>query len=441
MKLALRLSRRALAWASLAAGAIALAAALPSCGEKTTPFDTNLLKNPSFEDVENGTPKHWQLGVFRGLEGQPEVRYGVDTEFAVDGQNSWRFSGDPGTRRWYVLTQEVEVRDVAHIRLQGWIQTDQVRRGVDQHSQSNYLLTFFDENHTRFSDLRFMDKRSRFRAGTNPWMEEDFVVKLPEGTRYVLVSCVLGCDGTAWFDNVSLSAVTPIEWQTQRTKNFVFHWVPEKPFPPGSIENQQRLFDTYAARLGIESDQVVGYYLYPDTATIRATLSIRSYQFINHSDLEIHTINPNENHEIIHFLTDPYGVPPRAILEGTVFMLHGTFNGRSVHTVTAQFLRQGSLPTLRAMIDQATRTRLDPQIWVPASASFVGFLVEMWGPQRLLELYRAPTGSTSYEQFARAFETVYGSSCDDAEKQWRTLLLQMEQREKSQQEESQQEKQ
>jgi hypothetical protein len=174
--------------------------------------------------------------------------------------------------------------------------------------------------------------------------------------------------------------------------------------------------------------------LYPDTAAIRQTLSIRGYQYISYRDAEIHTINPNENHEIIHLITDPYGVPPRAIHEGTVFWLHDTWNGQSIHSVAAGYLVNGNLPRLQAMIDQDMRTQISPEIWVSAIASFVGFLVDMWGPERLMELYQAPTGSTSYETFARAFEAVYGSPCEEVEKQWRSVLSQLEQMERTQQE-------
>jgi hypothetical protein len=434
MEFARRVSRRAVGWASFVAPAIALALTLISCGDKATPYESNLLKNPSFEDVENGMPKHWRLASFSGLEGQTEVQYGIDSELATDGQNSWRFRGDPGTRRWYVLTQEVEVKDVSNVRVQGWIQTAHVQRGVDQHSQSNFLLTFFDANHERFSDVRFMDKRSRFRAGTNPWLEENWVVRLPVGTRYIAVSCVLGCDGTAWFDDVRLTATMPLDWQTQQTKNFVFHSLPQKPFPPGSVENQQRLFDLYAGRMGIESDLVVGYYLYPDTAAIRQALSIRGYQYISYSDYQIHTINPNENHEIIHLITDPYGVPPRVILEATVFWLHGTWKGQSIHSVASVYLGNGTLPPLEAIMAEDVGKKINPDIWVPATASFLGFLVDMWGPELLMDLYKALTGVSSYAQFERAVETVCGSPCEEVEKRWHTVLSQLEQLERTQQE-------
>jgi hypothetical protein len=421
-------------WTSLVVLAVVSTTAMMSCGGDETPKNVNLLKNSSFEEVENGMPKHWTLDDFRGLEGEPEVQYRIDSEAAADGQNSWQFAGDPATRRWLVLKQEVEVKNISHVRLEGWRQTDQVVRGREQHSHCNFALTFFDENHNRFQELRLIDRKTPFTVGTNPWFEENLVFKVPEGTRFIAVSCILACQGTAWFDNVRLSATMTLNWQTRQTRNFVFHWVPEKPFPAGSIENQQRLFDHYASRLGIESGVVVGYYLYPDSATIRKIMDISGDQYISYTDKEVHTVNPNENHEIIHLMTDDYGVPSRAILEGTVFWLHGEWGGELVHAVAARHLAAGDLPTLEEMFEQDKRVQLDYRLWMPAAASFIGFLVDVWGPERLLELYKAPTGQTSYAPFARAFEKVYGTPCEEVEKEWHSALAEFEQMERIPQE-------
>jgi hypothetical protein len=409
-------------WVSIPVLAVATALLVQSCGEKEMQYDTNLLKNGSFESIKGGLPKHWTLANFRGLEGQQEAEYGVDNSTSADGDNSWFFRGDPGTRRWYVLNQEVEVRDITHVRVSGWMQIDQVERKVDQYAQCNFLLTFYDEDHNRFQELRFADKRSRLKVGTIPWFQEDLVFRVPKGTRYVVVSCILGCDGTAWFDNVELSVPRPLDWQTQRTKNFVFYSLPERPFPTGAVESQQRLFDYFAGRLGIESNAEIGYYLYPDTATIRDVLSLKGHIYISYDDLEIHTINPNDNHEVIHFITDAYGVPPKAIAEGTVFWLHGVWFDKPVNELAAYYLAHNALPPVSDLIDYNKFAMLDPTISWPVAASFVTFIVDRWGTERLIELYKEVAGYNSYELFARAFEKVYGIPCQDVEEQWQLVL-------------------
>jgi hypothetical protein len=190
----------------------------------------------------------------------------------------------------------------------------------------------------------------------------------------------------------------------------------------GSVENQQKMFDYYAGRLGIESDIVIGYYLYPDTTKIREVLSLKGFQYISWDDYEIHTINPNENHEIIHLITDVYGVPPKAIAEGTVFWLQGNWLGNSVDKLSARYLADGTLPSLQNLIDYNRFAAMNFRLSLPAISSFVGFIVERWGTERLIELYKAIAGVNAYDPFSRAFEKVYGISCADVEEQWHLLL-------------------
>lgn len=399
-----------------------LAAVISSCGKKEQPFDTNLLKNPSFEKVKDGIPQHWTLTNFKGVEGQPESRYGIDDTAAVDGQKSWYFKGDPGTRRWFALTQEIEIPETRFIRLRGWTKTLGVQRQGEQYHHSNFVLTYYDEDHVRFTAYRFWDKRTKFKRGTTPWGEVNELFRIPKGTRYVAVSCLLGCDGKVWFDDVSLTATQPLDWQIQRTKNFVFHWLSERPFPTGSIESQQRLFDHFSNRLGLESDIVIGYYLYPDTATFREIMRSDSYQYVAYDDLEIHTINPNENHEIIHMITDLYGRAPRAIAEGTVFWLYDEWKGKPINEQAVYYMAKGELPTVQQLTNLDDFNYLSTSKSIPAAASFIGFIVDRFGTEKLLELYKAIPEHGPYAAFARGFEEVYGTPCEEVERQWRLWL-------------------
>lgn len=398
--------------------------AMQSCGEDVKPLDENLLENPSFEKVDDGIPKHWTLTNFVGTKGQQEAWYGIDNTIAHDGQNSWHFRGDPGTRKWFALTQEVEIPDTRYIRIRGWMQTANIRRAGEQRLQCNFLVTFLDENRNRFEAYRFYDRRTEFVRGTNPWLEVEDIFRVPKRTRYVGVSCVLGCDGKVWFDDVELTATQPLDWESRRTKNFVFYWLPQRPFPTGSIENEQRMFDDFAAQLGLESEVVVDYYLYPDTATFQDIMRSKGHQRVDYNDKEIHTINPNDNHEIIHMMTDEYGKAPRMIAEGTVFWLHGEWRGRPVDELAAGLLSAGNLPTLIELTHFDHFDVVGAGLGIPAAASFVGFIVDRWGTERLLELYKTASATDSHKAFSSAFEKVYGIPSSEVEKQWHRALSQ-----------------
>jgi hypothetical protein len=409
------------ALAAISVAAIVLAG---GCAKKQARYETNLIRNGSFEDGGNGgVPTGWKLEPFRGAEGDSEVKYGIDDATAADGKRSFYFSADPGTRRFYMLTQETEVpEDATHIRLKGSMQLQDVELRMDQHSQCNFLLTFYDKDHNRFQEMRVADKRTRLRTGSQLWSEEDWSFRLPKGTRYVDVGCILGMNGEVWFDNISLIVPKPIPWETATTKNYVFHWLPGHPMPQGSQESQQAIFDAVTKKLDVTTDVTINYFFYPDTTTIRSMLGLKGYQYVSWDDYEFHSINPNDNHEVIHFITDPVGRPPRSIAEGTAFWILDDWKGQTIDEAVGKLVKANALPSLRQLIDYNAMALLNVDQSMPAAASFVGFLVDRFGAKKLMDLYTAANGMNAYEGFAVAFERVYGIPAADVESAWHERL-------------------
>ena len=411
--------RRRLALVAL----VALAALAAACTKKAPKYDTNLLSNASFEDVgSDGVPKGWKLVLFRGAPTQSEVRYGVDT-LAADGKRSWFFQGDPGTRRWYLLQHEVPIWEgETHVRIRGFMQTDGVRMRPQQFAQCNLLLTFYDKDHNRFQEERAADRRTPLCHGTNPWEEQVYTFVLPKGTRYIAVSCALGMNGQVWFDNLSLEIPKPVPWETATTKNYVFHWLPGHPMPQGAPEVQQQVFDYAASKLGVNSDVVINYFFYPDTSTIRQMTGTKVYLYINWDDHEFHSINPRDDHELVHFITDSIGRPPRSLAEGTVFWIQDQWNGVPLDDLLRSIVRSNRGINLVTMFDTNLFMQADIAVSLPMSGAFVKFIVERWGPAKLIELYRSTNGMNSYPAVAKGFEAVYGLPMQDADEAWQIWM-------------------
>jgi hypothetical protein len=393
------------------------------CGQKTTPVNTNLISNSSFEKSKNGLPTGWTLENFRGLKEDKEVLYGIDSDVAYDGEMSFFFKGDPDTRRWYVLSQEIEILDVSHIQFKGAIRIQGAKRGTSQFAQCNYLFTFYDHNHQRFQSARFGDQRTRVKIGTTGWLVEDVKFRVPSGAAYVKVQCIMGMTGTVWFDDLSLTIPETYDWNKAETKNFTFHWMDERPFPAGAMSAEQKLFDRYCGQLGLTSDERIDYYLYPDSTTIRKMLNLKGVFYVSWDDKEVHTILPYEDHEIIHIITDPYGIPPKSICEGTVFHLQGHCLGQPFHPIARQLLAQKLLPTLAELTTYSNYAQLPSLRALPASGSFVAFICDTWGMDNLIELYRAAGGQNSHQEFSASFEQVYKVPLDEAEIGWRQFLV------------------
>jgi len=137
-------------------------------------------------------------------------------------------------------------------------------------------------------------------------------------------------------------------------------------------------------------------------------------------------VYPVDDHEIIHIITKPYGVLPFAITEGTAFYLIGDYKGRPVLQVAQQILADGNLPRLAALLEQGAMVRINPEFVAPAAASFVGYLIEMYGPDKFLDLHRKANAASSPMEFEKGFQEVYGFSAAQAETEWTTLLRKLD---------------
>jgi hypothetical protein len=413
-----------------AAGAMLIVVAFTAgCGKDGMPMDENLLKNSSFEDVEGNVPVGWKVEPFRGLEGMRESEYGIDTDHPFDGENAFFFKTDAVTRRFLSLTQEIEVRNVDRIKLRGAVRTLDVRREREQYSQANLALTFYDKDRNRFYSSRFYDKRTKPRLETtDDWIVEELIVRVPVNTAYVVVHCALGMSGTMWYDDVTLEIPTDIGWNTSESENFTFHWMTGSEYPDESREYQQQLFDSYATRLGIPKEErpKILYFFYPDSISLYEAIGSRAPKKSFWDSREVHSTFPVDDHEIIHILTNPYGILPFGLTEGTAFYLIGTYKDKPVQLLAHDQLMNDKLPAIRSIIEPFSMRQMDPDLVIPAAATFVGFLVEFGGPERFLEFHAAANNKRSFEEFAQGFEDVYERTLGEAEAAWRTLLGSME---------------
>jgi hypothetical protein len=409
----------------LAATAALAVCVFVGCGEKAAPVGENLLRNGSFEEVGGGIPKQWEITNFRGLQDMEASVYGVTDSVAYDGERSFFFKASSGAQRFYTLAQEIRVAGAKRVRVRGAFMGVAVGDTVVQYPQANFALTYYGPDRERFESSRFADVRTNPNYGsTDGWIRIDQIFRLPLNTEFVVVHCALGMQGAVWFDDVSLEVPVELPWQSIESENFTHYWLDE-PYPEGARELQQQLFDVYAARLMIPPEQRgrISYYLYPDTASFRQTLGKKGGRlYADYKRRQIHSINPVDDHEIVHMLTDPYGVLPPIMNEGTAYYLMDNFEGRRIQPLAQELLLAGELLPLRTVLDPFAVRQEDPAKLIPAAASFVGYLIEIGGPAKFLELHAHTKAEMDYGGFAQAFERVYGKTLAEAEEAWRRVL-------------------
>jgi hypothetical protein len=398
---------------------------LAGCGEKKTARGKNLLTNASFEEVVSGVPVGWEIRPFRGLETEIPSEWGIDEHQSYDGKRSFYFEALPEARRFYALTQTLELKGVDRLRVSGAVKTLETNSVGGQFRQANFALTFYDKDGNRFVADRFYDLKTQPRTGSSrEWIVEDRTFRIPDNAARVDFYCILGMGGKMWYDAVSLEVPADIPWLTRGTKNFTFHWLAAKEYPEGSMEYQQELFDNYCTRLGIAEAErpKIDTYFYPDSATLYATIGEKTLKKSFWDEREVHSVYAVDDHEIVHILTKPYGVLPFALNEGTAFYMMGDYRGRPVLQVAQEILQDGNLPDLAAMLEQGVMVRINPELVAPAAASFIGYLIEMYGPKKLLELHTQANAASSPMEFDEGFQRVYGFSAKKADAEWKALL-------------------
>jgi hypothetical protein len=226
-----------------------------------------------------------------------------------------------------------------------------------------------------------------------------------------------------WFDDVTLDVPTELPWRRIDGENFTHYWL-NKPYPEGSIEYQQQLFDNYARRLGIPKKHrtKIAYYLYADSASALETLGKRQLPHVDYAQRTIHSTNPVEDHGVVHLLTEPYGVLPKVLSEGTFYYLLEELDGQPILPLAQKLLADGQLPELREVLGISSMKEVESTPLLAAAVSFVAYLIEVVGPSEFLELHRNSNPNDYYDGFARAFERTYDAPLDQVEENWRRTL-------------------
>ncbi|MCX8064768.1 MAG: hypothetical protein N3G21_06300 [Candidatus Hydrogenedentes bacterium] len=153
----------------------------------------NLVTNGGFENVRENQPLHWNLylepneGSYGGIDrnvfndGSQSVFISHIRHYKVEPLNNWnqRISTSENLRK---------------LLLSGYIKTKEATKAY-------FLLQFWNKNGRIVNSVKTEEV-----TGTNDWVNVTKECKVPEGTNFIMLRCVLEGVGTVWFDNVTLSS-------------------------------------------------------------------------------------------------------------------------------------------------------------------------------------------------------------------------------------------
>ena len=209
----------------------------------------------------------------------------------------------------------------------------------------------------------------------------------------------------------------------------------------GAIATErERGLDTISALLGTRPRQRIRMVFYPDSATkARATGHIGMGLAFDRNIVEIYTETERLDpfHELTHIIAAGLGNPPAAFDEGLATyvterlggdaLLHLGNPGKGIRATTCGYLRGGrtfSLDSLLRMSEFGSDAAA-AEVAYPQAATFVEFLIDRYGADRLRQAYAtlvATDQATQRALNAATVEKIFGTSLQQLERAWLATL-------------------
>lgn len=405
---------------------------MAGCGSKEkeipdVPIGVNLVENGGFEGWKGDMPIDWELEDVEG-EGDNPIYFGKSLEQKNSGSCSFYMRGIYNTDRWYVFVQRIPIIPDYHITFSAAMMSENLKKLKDQERRAHVFIRFLDREGNRFPKARmYGDERLTPRSGTTHWSIGSQTVRAPEDAYFVEVGLVNTMSGYIYFDDIEVVIEEPIPWKSKDTKYVKYYYLDEKPLPKDAIDKETELIEDYADRLGVDIGDKIEYFYYPDEETLKRILGVKKgHQRALWSRRELHTTEPYEEHIVVHLLLTDYGYPPYGIGEGLVFSLIGHLGGNDIHLAAKYYLVQLKIPPLYKMLDSEDIGPELKDIVVPAWSSFCMYLIDKYGMESFMELYKRSDAVLDEGEFNIIFKDIYGEDFPIVDRAWRLHVLRYE---------------
>jgi hypothetical protein len=286
-------------------------------------------------------------------------------------------------------------------------------------------VRFFDRDGKKVRKRYYADTFTRPLRGTSPWQHYERTVDVPENAAFADFGLILQMTGSIYFDDVAAVIEEPIPWKEIEKKYVKYYYLDGNPFPSGAVDKEEALVEKCVKMLGLTVDNKICYYYYPSDQKFQDITGRKSgHERAMWIKQELHTTDSYDNHEIIHMLLVPYGYPPFGICEGAVFYVLGSWeNGRNIHMMAKDLILNRQLPALYKLLDKKDMDNLGLATTVPGWASFSIWLIDHFGVEKFMTLYRTTNEDASVAQFNTHFKEVYGKDFEVMDRTWRLWVL------------------
>ncbi len=217
--------------------------------------------------------------------------------------------------------------------------------------------------------------------------------------------------------------------QTRETASIVFRYS-RNDFV--EAERQQAFHDWAVRELDVSPTRKISYNKYLTRAHMgQHTGAFDTNGFAQPDDFALHTIWPFDNHEPVHLYSSLFGSPVALLNEGIAVSFQTNpaandftpkWSGQAVHSIATRFRRQGTFVPLDDLLETREFLLAPTDVRYPESGSFVLFLRESRGLERLKALFALGNENDSEAALRETFQRVYGVPLEQIEDEWIALL-------------------
>ena len=394
-------------------------------------FGVNLLKNSSFENWADSIPDEWKVRTIDEIssEGGSVNRFARASEDIISGNYSFYFESHDTTDKWVALVQVVPVIAGHDLIISSDIRSKNLRSSAIRNAYSNLFVRFLNKKNERVKDTdRLADVFMNPNVGTKAWHHMEKRVVVPPNAKFAEIGLLSTMSGVIYFDNVEAKLRKKIPWVRKDTKYITFYSLPGHPFPEGAIEKEVDAIESYAEKIKLgKIDKKINYYYYStEEDFMRINLAEKYYQGVKWEKREIHTMKENEDLVVTHMLIYDFGFPPLGLAKGLIFYLRSYKHNWNPHREAKEDLMNHKIEPLYKSLPTEKLKYTELSTTIPAWTSFCAYLVEKYGMEDFLKLYKESDEVTELETFGKIFERIYEKEFPKVDLDWRLWLMRYE---------------
>lgn len=236
---------------------------------------------------------------------------------------------------------------------------------------------------------------------------------------------VVACSGSPTSPTSPAGGGGPALAVISETSHYVF-----RASPGDTIDtNWQERYHAWAtATLGVTNARRITYNKYTSRSHMQAVIGVGNTNgFADRTTFTIHTLWPIDNHEVVHLFTSDWGDPVALVNEGLAVAFQidpgrdmtPRWSGTPLHDLMRSFRQQSRAVSLARLVDTASWRAEDPNVTYPESGSFMRWLIDTYGLDRVRGLYARAAGPNEAATGVRAsFAAIYGRTVEELEQEW-----------------------